>query len=102
MASHPGEIRCPVPSLDPEPELRLLVELEPRGDVFFENVGHLFKHPDRYYKNFPQAKFWSDVFVPAGLPWGRLLESWALHGLAIIALITVTNAVGLLLPRAPQ
>jgi TonB family protein len=102
MAPHPGENKYPVPSLDPEPELRLLVELQPRGDVFFENFGFLFKHPHRYYKGYPQAKLWSDVFVPAGLPWGRILESWALHALAVIALITVSNAISLLLPRTPQ
>ena len=100
MASHPGENKCPVPSLDPEPELRLLVDLEPRGDVFFENFGYLFKRS--HQSKGPQPKLWSDVFVPAGLPWGRLLESWALHALAVIALITVTNAIDMLLPRAPQ
>jgi TonB family protein len=102
MASHPGENKCPVPSLDPEPELRLLVDLEPRGGVFFENLGYLFKQPHRNYKGYPPAKLWSDVFVPTGLPWGRILESWAMHALAVVALITVSNAIGLLLPRAPQ
>lgn len=102
MAPPPGEITCPVPSLDPEPELRLLVELEPRTEVLVENFGFLFKRPHRYYKSFPQSKFWSDVFVPSGLPWWRILESFALHALVVVAAITVSNAIGMLLPRAPQ
>jgi TonB family protein len=102
MASHPGEISCPVPSLDPEPELRLLLELEPRGSAFGENLAYFFRKPRAVRTSSPPAKFWPDVFVPTGLPWGRLSESMILHVLAVVALITVTNAVSLLLPRAPK
>jgi len=102
MAAHPGENMCPVPSLDPEPELRLLVDLEPRGDVFFENVGYFFHKPRGVRTSSPPAPFWSDVFVPTGLPWGRMAESIILQVLVGIAIFTVSNAWGFLLPRVPQ
>jgi TonB family protein len=102
MASDPGENRCPIPSLDTEPELRLLLELEPRGDVFFENVGYAFRKARGVWTTSPPAKFWSDVFVPTGLPWGRMAESIALHVLVMVAAITVGDAIGMLIPRAPQ
>jgi TonB family protein len=102
MASHLGENRCPVPSLDSEPELCLLVELEPRGGVFFENVGYFFRKACGVGTSSPPAKFWADVFVPAGLPWGRMAESVALHVLVVVAAITVGDAIGMLLPRTPQ
>ena len=102
MASPPGENRCPVPSLDTEPELRLLIELEPRGNVFFENLGYAFRKPRGVWTSSPPAKFWTDVFVPESLPWGRIAESIALHVLVVIAAITVGDALGMLLPRPPQ
>ncbi len=102
MASHPGEMRSVESPLDPEPELRLLVELEPRGKAFFQNIGHSIRRPQQVWTSSPPAKFWTDVFVPSGLPWGRIAESGLLHVLAVVAAISVGNAVSLLLPRAPQ
>src|SRR3954462_291845 len=102
MAFRPVENSCPVPSLDPEPELRLLIDLEPRGDVFFENVGYLFQKPRTIRTSSPPAKFWSDVFVPTGLPWGRMAESVVLHVLIGVAIFTVSDALSMLIPRAPQ
>src|SRR5689334_22739806 len=102
MAPHPVENSCPVPSLDLEPELRLLIDLEPRGDVFFENVGYLFHKPRTVRTSSPPAKFWSDVFVPTGLPWGRMAESVVLHVLIAVAIFTVSDALTMLIPRPPQ
>lgn len=99
MASHPGINRNSLASRHPEPQLRLLLELAPRG--FFGNLGYvLFKRVPRLKR--ASAGIWHDVFVPGGLPWFRLGESLTLHLLAVIALITVTNAIGLLIPRVPQ
>jgi TonB family protein len=102
MPSHPGENRSPVTSLDTEPELRLVIELEPRRDVFFENVGCVVRKARTVRTTSPPAKFWTDVFVPSGLPWGRMAESLALHFLVVVAAITVSNAVGMLIPRVPE
>jgi TonB family protein len=102
MAFYPGENRRPVPSLDPEPELRLLLELEPRGKAFIENVACFFRRPRMVSTPSPPAKFWPDVFVPAGSPWGRVAESLLLQTLGVLALITVSNAIGMLLPHVPR
>src|SRR3954468_9253217 len=102
MAFHPGENRSPVPSLDTEPELRLVINLEPRRTAFVANVGCVVRKARTVRATSPPAKFWTDVFVPSGLPWGRMAESLALHLLAVVAVITVSNAVGMLIPRVPE
>lgn len=52
--------------------LRLLVELEPRGRVFFGNLADLLgSRPEpRIAITSRPGRFWNDVFVPTGAPLG--------------------------------
>jgi TonB family protein len=83
----PGEIA------QPEPVLRLLVELPSRPRVFFGNLRDVVL-PRRFsvleLQSAP-APFWPDVFVPRRLPWKRFIESVAYHAIAIALLIGVTR-----------
>jgi len=76
-----------------EPQLRLLTELPPWHQVFLENLRDKILRRDvpRIWAKYPAGKFWSDVFVPTGIPWGRMTESGVLHVLAILMLITFTH-----------
>ncbi len=83
----PGEIA------QPEPVLRLLVELPSRPRVFFGNVRDVVfprRFPVLELQSAP-ARFWPDVFVPRRLPWKRFIESVAYHAIAIALLIGVTR-----------
>jgi len=83
----PGEIA------QPEPVLRLLVELPSRPRVFFGNVRDVVfprRFPVLELQSAP-ARFWPDVFVPRRLPWRRFIESVAYHAIAIALLIGVTR-----------
>jgi TonB family protein len=83
----PGEIA------QPEPVLRLLVELPSRPRVFFGNVRDVVfprRFPVLELQSAP-APFWPDVFVPRRLPWRRFIESVAYHAIAIALLIGVTR-----------
>jgi hypothetical protein len=74
------------------PDLRLLLELEPAPQVFFRNLTDLILRrplPPDPAKSKP-GRFWTDVFVPTGLPWGSFIESMLLH----LALISVVATVG--------
>jgi len=83
----PGEIA------QPEPVLRLLVELPSRPRVFFGNLRDVVlprRFPLLELQSAP-APFWPDVFVPRRLPWKRFIESVAYHAIAIALLIGVTR-----------
>jgi TonB family protein len=83
----PGEIA------QPEPVLRLLVELPSRPRVFFGNLRDVVfprRFPVLELQSAP-APFWPDVFVPRRLPWRRFIESVAYHAVAIALLIGVTR-----------
>ncbi len=70
------------------PDLRLVVDLEPRATVFFRNLRDSFRAPKPGLKlSSPPAVFWEDVFVAPHLPWRRFLESAGCH-LAIIAALS--------------
>jgi hypothetical protein len=74
------------------PDLRLLLELEPAPRVFFRNLADLVLRrplPPNPGTSKP-GRFWTDVFVPTGLPWGSFIESMLLH----LALISVVATVG--------
>jgi len=74
------------------PDLRLLLELEPAPRVFFRNLADLILRrplPPDPAKSKP-GRYWTDVFVPTGLPWGSFIESLLLH----LALISVVATVG--------
>lgn len=42
------------------------------------------------------------MFVPTGIPWGRMAESLLLHLLVVTAILTVSNAVQMLMRHNPQ
>lgn len=58
--------------------LKLLVELEPRGRVFWSSVAAAFR-PSRA-PGVGELGLWDDVFVKRGLPWMRFIQSAVLHG----------------------
>ena len=78
-----------IPRPRPAPRLRLLTELEPRHRVFFGNLADLLL--SRTVPPFPTtsrpARFWNDVFVPAGAPWSSFAESMLLHLLLIVLVV---------------
>lgn len=71
------------------PPLKLLVEWEPRGRVFLENLMDLALRrqlpPIRITAR--PARFWGDVFVATGLPWTSFLEAMLWHLLLLILFI---------------
>lgn len=83
----PGEIA------QPEPVLRLLVELPSRPRVFFGNLRDVVlprRFPLLELQSAP-APFWPDVFVSRRLPWKRFIESVAYHAITIALLIGATR-----------
>jgi len=73
----------------PEPDLRLLVELPSWTEVFFGNLRDIFfprDLPPLKLSSSP-APFWPDVFVKRELPWNRFVQSGACHVVAFVLLI---------------
>lgn len=65
------------------------MELEPRHRVFFRNLADLLlsrRLPPVPVTSRP-ARFWPDVFVPAGLPWTAFMESMIWHVLLTILFV---------------
>ena len=94
MPFRPDDITCPVPELDPERELRLLHEPRPWSQVFFENLTDtlLRRRSPRYWSRYPAADFWPDVFVPHGITWLRMRQSFLAHLLFVLAIYGLTDA----------
>jgi len=81
----------------PEPAPRLLVELPPWRQGFFENLREILSPrplPRLELKSAPAA-FWPDVFVKGELPWRRFLDSGVCHILACALVIGVLRLLGL-------
>lgn len=78
--------------LNPTPQVRLLLEMEPRSRVFFRNLTDLlrFRSGPPVESSSPPGDFWNDVFVYSGVPWWSFVESTVWHMLAIIAVLGVT------------
>jgi TonB family protein len=77
----------------PEPDLRLLVELPARPRVFFGNLLDLVfprRLPPLELRSTP-APFWHDVFVTERLPWNRFLQSGACHVIVFALVIGFTR-----------
>lgn len=73
------------PASKATPPPKLLVELEPAHRVFFRNLLDILR-PRRTAPlklSSPPARFWPDVFVPAGMPWEGFFQSIALHVMMI-------------------
>lgn len=63
--------------------------LEPEQDsvwVFLQNLAELFRRSPKPAPGQPVAPFWTDVFVPGGLPWMRFGQSLIYHGFAFLAI----------------
>jgi len=93
MDSGLGETRNSTSPRAAEPELRLLIELRPRHEIFFENLRDklLGREVQHVWTTSPPGKFWPDVFVPGGIAWNRMAESGILHVLVVLMLITFTH-----------
>jgi TonB family protein len=80
----------PAPVIAFVPPPRLLIELEPRHEVFLRNLRDSIR-PSKQVKlrlsSWPD-KFWPDVFVERPLPWKSLARSYTGH-IALIALLLV-------------
>ena len=73
------------------PAPRLLVELPPRRQVFFNNLFDLLlrRHPPVVEVSSSPSAFWPDVFVASGVRWSRFFESIAMHVLAIACVVSL-------------
>lgn len=73
----------------PVPRLKLLVDWEPRGRVFWRNLTDLVlsrQEPPVRITSRP-ARFWPDVFVPAGVPWSSFMEALLWQVLLVILFV---------------
>ena len=73
------------------PALRLVVKLEPWHWIFLRNLTDLFRpRQEPGFESYsPPGRFWPDVFVRSGLPWGRFLES-ALYHVMVVAMLSAS------------
>lgn len=82
----------PPPPPGPVPPLRLLVELEPWGGAFLENLGDwVFRREPPLHLTFAPGKFWPDVLVPAPLPLKSLGQSALYHVFALVVMFGVST-----------
>src|ERR1700675_1682485 len=94
-----GEGAAPTrdPSALPGPRsvrtLRLLVELEPWGKTFLENLGDVAfrREPAPLRLTFAPAAFWPDVFVPSPLPLKGVGQSAPYHVFALVLMVGLTT-----------
>jgi len=93
MDSRLGETKISKSPRAAEPQLRLLTELRPRREVFFENLLDKLTGRDvvRVWTTTPPGKFWPDVFIPKRFPWRGVIDSGILHICAILMLVTFTR-----------
>ena len=73
----------------PVPRLRLLIEWEPRHRAFLENLKDLLfarQIPPLRLTSRP-ARFWNDVFVPAGSPWTSFMEAMLWQVLLVVLFV---------------
>src|SRR5215468_3521891 len=77
-----------------DPRLRLLLELEPRHEVFLGNLADAFsrRKPTPIKTTTPPGSFWNDVFVPTELPWKSFQESMLWHVVVLLAAWAFTQA----------
>lgn len=73
----------------PVPPLKLLIQWEPRHRVFLSNLVDLLlrRQPPPLRITAQPARFWPDVFVPAGASWTSFSESLLWHLLVIILFV---------------
>src|SRR5580700_118567 len=71
-----------------EPELKLLLEVEPAHRVFLDNLAETFlrRLPPPAVPSSKLGRFWGDVFIPSRVPWSSFLESMLWHSLVIAAI----------------
>ena len=76
-----------------DPRLRLLLELQPRHEVFFNNLADaiLRRKPAPFKGTSPPGPFWHDVFVPTEMPWKSFQESLLWHMVVMIAAWALTQ-----------
>ncbi len=94
-------VRPALENLHLAPAPRLLVELPPWHEVFFENLRDLLSHrtvPPLQIRSAPAA-FWPDVFVKRALPWDGIVHSCAYHLIALGLLMGLSRFIALQ-PRA--
>jgi TonB family protein len=75
------------------PDVRLLLHLPSRREVFWENMRDLIhppQLPELHLRSAP-APFWQDVFVEQNLPWRRFLQSGGYHILALALLLAAVR-----------
>jgi hypothetical protein len=74
---------------EPVPPPKLLFEMEPAWQVFWENLTDIVCPPRLAPLKLTSrpARFWQDVFVPSQLPWQRFGHSILLHGTMLVLLL---------------
>jgi TonB family protein len=75
------------------PTPRLLVELDPWGKSFLENLGDLAfrREPPPVRLTFAPGAFWPDVFVASPLPWRSLGQSVLYHAFALVVMVGLST-----------
>lgn len=92
-----------VQRLAPVPGLKLLIDWEPRGRVFWRNLADLIlarQDPPVRVTSRP-ARFWPDVFVPAGVPWSSFAEALLCQLLLVILFIWGQSRIWVPVKRFP-
>jgi TonB family protein len=93
MDSGLGASRKPTSPRAAEPQLRLLLELRPRREVFLENLRDklLRREVPPVWSSSPPSKFWPDVFVAGGVAWRRMAQSGVLHIFVVALTVAITH-----------
>jgi hypothetical protein len=84
-------------NVDVQPDIKLLVELEPAQRAFFRNLADmvLLRSPARLVDSSSQMHGWNDVLVESHVPWRRFIESVFLH----IVVVGVLSGLSRIWPR---
>jgi len=77
----PSEAPICASNVAAQPDIKLLVSLEPAYRTFFGNLADMvsLRSPERSADSSIQTHGWNDVLVDSHLPWRRFIESVCLH-----------------------
>ncbi len=103
MQGNPGSVRKEAtPEAGPQPgsaspPLKFLIEMPPRRRELLDNLRERVlprRRPEMSWLSSKPAAFWADVFVPRGLPWGAIRQSYLYHAFLVVAIwgLSVTYA----------
>lgn len=68
---------------------KFLIEMPPRRRELLDNLRETVlrrRRPEMSWLTSKPAAFWGDVFVPRGLPWGAIRQSYLYHAFVVVAI----------------